>query len=61
LSGEACADGEGNREVGLAGAGSPEEDHVLAGVQEVELAKVLDAHPPALFDADWHGRGIVRL
>ena len=42
LAGEAGADRDGDREVGLAGAGRAEQDDVLAGVQEVELAEVLD-------------------
>jgi hypothetical protein len=42
LSGQARADRERDREVGLAGAGWAKQDHVLAGVQEVELAEVLD-------------------
>jgi hypothetical protein len=42
LPGEACSDGERGREVGLAGAGWAEEDHVLLAVEEVELAEMLD-------------------
>ena len=42
LAGEAGADPERDREVCLAGAGRAEQDHVLLGVQEVELAEVLD-------------------
>ena len=42
LAGEAGADRQGDREVGLAGAGRAEQEHVLAGVEEVELAEVLD-------------------
>ena len=42
LAGEAGADPERDREVGFAGAGRSEQDHVLAGVEEVELAEVLD-------------------
>jgi hypothetical protein len=42
LSGEAGADRDGDRQVCLAGAGRSEQDHVLFGVQEVELAEVLD-------------------
>ena len=42
LAGQARADPEGGRDVGLAGAGRAEQDHVLAGVEEVELAEVLD-------------------
>src|SRR5262249_9406032 len=42
LPGQAGADREGDREVGLAGAGRAEQDHVVAGVEEVELAEVLD-------------------
>ena len=42
LAGEAGADRDGDREVGLAGAGRAQEDDVLARVQEVELAQVLD-------------------
>ena len=42
LPGEARADPERGRDVGLAGAGRAEQDHVLAGVQEVELPEVLD-------------------
>ena len=42
LAGQAGADRERDREVGLAGAGRAEQDHVFLGVQEVELAEVLD-------------------
>jgi hypothetical protein len=42
LSGEAGADPERDREVRFAGAWWSEHDHVLFGVEEVELAKVLD-------------------
>jgi site-specific DNA recombinase len=42
VAGEAGPDPERDRDVGLAGAGRTEQDHVLAGVQEVELAEVLD-------------------
>ena len=42
LPGQARADPERDREVGLAGAGRAEHDHVFFGVQEVELAEVLD-------------------
>ena len=42
LPGEARADPQGDRDVRLAGAGRAEQDHVLFGVQEVELAEVLD-------------------
>ena len=42
LAGEAGADRDRDREMGLAGAGRAEQDDVLAGVQEVELAEVLD-------------------
>ena len=42
LSGEAGADPKGCGDVGLAGAGRAEQDHVLASVQEVQLAEVLD-------------------
>jgi hypothetical protein len=42
LAGQAGADRECHRQVGLAGAGRAEQDHVLPGVQEVQLAEVLD-------------------
>ena len=42
LPGEARADAQGGRDVGFAGAWWAEQDHVLAAVQEVELAEVLD-------------------
>ena len=42
LAGQAGADRDGDRQVGLAGAGRAEQHHVLAGVEEVELAQVLD-------------------
>ena len=42
LAGEAGADAEGGGDVGFAGAGRAEQDHVLAAVEEVELAEVLD-------------------
>src|SRR6059036_3837741 len=42
VAGEAGADRDRDRQVGLAGSGWAEEDDVLAGVQEVELAEVLD-------------------
>jgi hypothetical protein len=42
LAGQAGADRDGDRQVGFAGAGRAEQDHVLARVQEVELAEVLD-------------------
>ena len=42
LTGQAGADRDGDREVGLAGAGWAEQDDVLARVQEVELAQALD-------------------
>jgi hypothetical protein len=42
LAGQARANRQGNREVGLAGAGRAKEDHVFAGVQEVELPEMLD-------------------
>src|SRR5439155_13265976 len=42
LAGQAGADRERDREVGLAGAGRAEQQNVFAGVEEVELAEVLD-------------------
>ena len=42
LTGEARADPERGGDVGFAGAGRSEQDHVLFAVQEVELAEVLD-------------------
>ena len=42
LAGEAGADRDGDRQVGLAGAGRAEQHDVVFGVQEVELAEVLD-------------------
>jgi hypothetical protein len=42
LAGQARANRRGDREVGLASAGRAEEDHVFAGVQEVELPEMLD-------------------
>jgi hypothetical protein len=42
LAGEAGADPERDRDVRLPGPGWSEEDHVLSGVQEVELPEVLD-------------------
>jgi hypothetical protein len=42
LAGQAGADRQGDREVGLAGPGRAEQQDVLAGVEEVELAEVLD-------------------
>ena len=42
LAGEAGADPERDREVRFAGPGRAEQDHVLAAVEEVELAEVLD-------------------
>jgi hypothetical protein len=42
LAGQAGPHPERDREVGLAGAGRAEQDHVLARVQEVELPQVLD-------------------
>ncbi|HEX2467478.1 MAG TPA: hypothetical protein VHJ54_04670 [Solirubrobacterales bacterium] len=42
LTGEAGADSDRDRQVGLAGSRRPEQDHVLAGMEEVELAQVLD-------------------
>jgi hypothetical protein len=42
LAGQAGADRDGDRQVGLAGAGRAEQDDVLARVQEVELAEMLD-------------------
>ena len=42
LAGEAGPDAEGDRQVGLAGPRRAEQDDVLAAVQEVELAEVLD-------------------
>ena len=43
LAGEAGADPERDREVGLAGAGRAEQDDVLVAGEEVELAEVQDA------------------
>jgi hypothetical protein len=42
LAGEARADRERDRQMGLAGAGRSEQDDVLPCVEEVELAEVLD-------------------
>jgi hypothetical protein len=42
LTGEARADADGDRQVRFAGPGRAEEDHVLFGVEEVELSEVLD-------------------
>ena len=42
LAGEARADPRRDRNVRFAGPRGPEQDHVLFGVQEVELAEVLD-------------------
>ena len=42
LAGEARADRERDREVCFAGAGRSEQDHVLFGVEEVQLPEVLD-------------------
>jgi hypothetical protein len=42
LAGEAGADRQRDLTVRLAGAGRAQEDHVLAGVQEVELSEMLD-------------------
>ena len=42
LAGQAGPDRDGDREVGLAGPGRAEQHDVVAGVQEVELAEVLD-------------------
>jgi hypothetical protein len=42
LAGQTGADRERDREVGLAGPGRTEQHDVLLGVQEVELAEVLD-------------------
>ncbi len=42
LAGHARTDPQGDREMGLAGAGWSEEHDILAGVQEVELPEVLD-------------------
>src|SRR3954454_3991018 len=42
VTGQAGADRDGDREMALAGAGRAQEDDVLLGVQEVELAEVLD-------------------
>jgi hypothetical protein len=38
VAGEAGADRERDRDVGFAGSGRAEQDHVVARVQEVELA-----------------------
>ncbi len=40
LAGEAGADAERDRDVGLAGAGRTEQDDVLLAVEEVELPEV---------------------
>jgi len=45
LAGQAGPDRDRDRQVCLAGAGRPEQDDVVAGVQEVELAEVLDHLP----------------
>ena len=50
LTGEARADRERDREMGLAGPGGSEQDHVLSGVQEVELPEMLDHR---LLDVRW--------
>src|SRR5688572_18919440 len=42
LAGQAGADRDGDREMCLAGPGRAEQHDVLLGVQEVELAEVLD-------------------
>src|SRR5439155_6156644 len=42
LAGEAGADAECDRQMGLAGAGRTEEDDVVFGGEEVELAEVQD-------------------
>jgi hypothetical protein len=42
LASEAGTDRERDRQMRLAGAGRFEQDHVFLGVQEVELAEVLD-------------------
>jgi hypothetical protein len=42
VAGQAGADPDGDREVGLAGAGWAEQDDVLAAGEEVELAEVQD-------------------
>ena len=52
LAGEARADREGDREMGLAGSGWAEEDHVLLAVEEVELPEMLD---DLLFDRALEG------
>ena len=52
LTGQARADRQRDSEVRLAGAGRPEQDHVLAGVQEVQLAEMLD---DGLLDAALEG------
>jgi len=46
VSGQAGADAERDREVGLAGAGRAEQDDVLLAVQEVELAEMQDRLAP---------------
>src|SRR6202020_2679240 len=45
LPGQAGADRQRDRQVRLAGAGWPEQDHVFLAVQEVELTEVLDHLP----------------
>jgi len=42
VAGEAGPDSERDREMCFAGAGRAQQDYVLAGVEKVELAKVLD-------------------
>ena len=42
MAGEAGADPERDRQVGLAGPGRAQQHDVLLAVQEVELAEVLD-------------------
>ena len=42
MPGQAGADADGDREVGLAGAGRAEQDDVLFAGEEVELAEVQD-------------------
>jgi hypothetical protein len=47
---DADRDRDRDREVSLAGTGRAEQDHVLFGVQEVELPEVLD---DGLLDERW--------
>jgi hypothetical protein len=42
LAGQAGADRQRDRQMRLAGPGRPEQDHILARVQEIQLAEMLD-------------------